>query len=137
MLTFELWDISTGTEPVLAAAIFSYVVGRVACDYSMATFVRDKSSAGHVLTHVVGHALQSSNVAFWYWGFEVDYMRKYATLGARVVDTGAFYALWDEHAAAPHAANDVVRFLEQGCGLVRPADPQVTATPRCEALQQT
>lgn len=93
---FELWDAETDQ---LLAVTAGFACGKAYHDYSMACFVRDKRSAGHVLSKTVAHLLRASGFEMWYWGFKNDYMNYYDKYGGRKINRGEFFDMWSRLSA--------------------------------------
>lgn len=88
---FELWDATTGELLALTAG---FGVGRAFHDYSMATLVKDKRSAGAVLSKTVAHLLSKCGYGLWYWGFKNPYMAAYDAYGGRQLEREEFNDRW-------------------------------------------
>ena len=88
---FELWDTETNE---LLAITAGFGIGSTYHDYSHATLISDKRSAGQVLTKTVAHLLQQCGYGLWYWGFKVGYMQEYDSFGGRNVGRKEFYDRW-------------------------------------------
>jgi len=85
---FELWDKMTGE---LAAASFGLAIGAFFHDFSMCCLVRDRRSAGSILSKAVGALLTDCGVLMWYWGCKVPYMAEYERHGAKEVPREEYY----------------------------------------------
>merc|ERR1712110_965532 len=88
MYGFELWDKATGN---LAAASFGLAVGSFFHDFSMCCLIKDRRSAGAILTKAVGALLTDCGVLDWYWGCKVPYMAEYEKHGAREIPRSEYY----------------------------------------------
>ena len=129
---FELWDAETDD---LLAITAGFGVGRAFHDYSMAALVRDKRSAGQVLTKTVAALLQGLGYGIWYWGFKVPYMAQYDRFGGRNIGRDEFNERWEALTAAePDGAIEVA--IAAGAALIAPrsgapaaAEPEAPASP--------
>ena len=87
--SFELFE---GNE--LVAVTLGYSIGRCYHDYSMATFVRDKRSLGHLLTKAQGHLLKNAGYSIWYFGIKGEYMKEFDSYGGANLDRIEFHRKW-------------------------------------------
>ncbi|KAF8823096.1 hypothetical protein IE077_004158 [Cardiosporidium cionae] len=102
---FELWEASTHQ---LLAAVLTYGVGYVACDYTALTVHRDYRSCGSILTHVVGDILQKCGYVLWDWGQCLNYMLTYQAVGATSMPTSVYLFLWQTYARRCGCSNRYV-----------------------------
>ena len=113
---FELWDANTDE---LLAVTAGFGVGRAYHDYSMAALVRDKRSAGQVLTKTIAALLQKLGYGLWYWGFKNPYMAQYDRFGGRNIARAEFYDRWDALTAA-EPDGGIEDAIAAGAALVAP-----------------
>lgn len=85
---FELWDKQTGK---LAAASFGLAIGAFFHDFSMCCLMKDRRSAGAILTKAIGALLTECGVLLWYWGCKVPYMTEYMKHGAEEISRLEYY----------------------------------------------
>lgn len=97
MYSFELWNKESRT---LSAAVFTYVIGSIANDFTCLTVDRDSRSSGTLLTRVVSEILKSVNCSLWNWGITLSYMRGFSeTYGGSIeLSREEFYEKWWEEA---------------------------------------
>ena len=115
---FELWDAGTGE---LLAVTAGYGCGRCFHDYSMRALVRDKRSAGHVLTKVVARVLRDCGYSIWYWGYKLGYMLDLERGGfGREFERAEFWTRWEAGLTAGEPSEPVRGFVESGKALVAP-----------------
>mmetsp|Transcript_37257 Transcript_37257/g.107610 ORF Transcript_37257/g.107610 Transcript_37257/m.107610 type:complete len:301 (+) Transcript_37257:1-903(+) len=86
---FELWEKSTGR---LAAASFGLAIGTFFHDFSMCSLIKDRRSAGAILSKAIGALLTECGIQDWYWGCKSKYMADYEAHGAREISRGEYYA---------------------------------------------
>ena len=113
---FELWDANTDE---LLAVTAGFGVGRAYHDYSMAALVRDKRSAGQVLTKTIAALLQKLGYGLWYWGFKNPYMAQYDRFGGRNIARAEFNDRWDALTAA-EPDGGIEDAIAAGAALVAP-----------------
>lgn len=85
---FELWDKCTKQ---LAAASFGLAIGSFFHDFSMCCLLKDKRSAGAILSKAIGALLTECGVQVWYWGCKSPYMAEYEAHGAVEVPREDYY----------------------------------------------
>eukprot|EP00440_Ansanella_granifera_P016205 gb/GFBE01017606.1/.p1 GENE.gb/GFBE01017606.1/~~gb/GFBE01017606.1/.p1 ORF type:complete len:475 (+),score=88.74 gb/GFBE01017606.1/:1-1425(+) len=119
---FELWDKATGE---LAAASFGLRIGAFFHDFSMCCLVKDRRSAGSILTKAIGALLTDCGVRDWYWGCKMEYMAEYEAHGAQEVTRQEYYqrlrsSIREELPVDPSDAISAGRCLIKGraCGTV-------------------
>jgi len=121
---FELWE-----GDALAAAVFSFMCGRVFHDFTMCTLVRDNRSAGHLLTKAVGHLIGQAGYRCWYWGFKNEYISDYDGYGPHHLSREEFWDIWaprpppaGAYADPPGGAAALEQLVRAGAALVRPLE---------------
>lgn len=90
MYAFELWDKQTGK---LAAASFGLAIGAFFHDFSMCCLIKDRRSAGSILSKAIGALLTECGVQLWYWGCKIPYMSEYEKHGAEEIPRLEYYTM--------------------------------------------
>ena len=89
--TFQLVEKSSGR---VASVSLGYRVGNAFMDFTACTPIRDRRSAGRLLTGLEGEWLKFHGVKLWYLGFKLGYMDSVSPNGV-VLDRWSFQSLWD------------------------------------------
>lgn len=113
---FELWDRATGQ---LAAASFGLAIGSFFHDFSMCCLVRDRRSAGAILSKAIGALLTDCGVKDWYWGCMAEYMKEYKAHGAQEVPRKEYYDRLRSAVKEP-LRRDPAEAVRAGEALIRP-----------------
>lgn len=104
----------------VAAMTFGFGSGVVFEDYTMCTLAKDSRSCGSILNKLVGSILQQAGFSLWYWGYEMAYMRDYASYGAVHLTRSDFYNIWRQSGPFKHISFSDARLP---CGVKILIDP--------------
>merc|ERR1711988_2075845 len=74
-----------------AAASFGLSIGAFFHDFSMCCLIKDKRSAGAILSKAIGALLTDCGVSIWYWGCKIGYMADYEKHGAVEIPRREYY----------------------------------------------